>query len=85
MFSPNAGKYGPEKLRIRILFTQWKIKKNTFDVDISCKKCESKEFIETYPELSQKSEMFAGVLDMLCSKKRLMEIISILSNEIITL
>ena len=21
-FSPNAGKYGPEKLRIRILFTQ---------------------------------------------------------------
>ena len=22
VFSPNAGKYGPEKLRIRILFTQ---------------------------------------------------------------
>ena len=22
-FSPNAGKYGPEKLRIRTLFTQW--------------------------------------------------------------
>ena len=23
VFSPNAGKYGPEKLRIRTLFTQW--------------------------------------------------------------
>ena len=25
VFSPNAGKYGPEKLRIWTLFTQWKI------------------------------------------------------------
>ena len=25
VFSPNAGKYGPEKLRIRTLFTQWKV------------------------------------------------------------
>ena len=24
LFSPNAGKYGPEKLRVRTLFTQWK-------------------------------------------------------------
>ena len=24
-FSPNAGKYGPEKLRIWTLFTQWYI------------------------------------------------------------
>ena len=23
VFSPNTGKYGPEKLRIRTLFTQW--------------------------------------------------------------
>ena len=23
VFSPNAGKYGPEKHRIRTLFTQW--------------------------------------------------------------
>ena len=23
VFSPNAGKYGPEKLQIRTLFTQW--------------------------------------------------------------
>ena len=23
IFSPNSGKYGPEKLRIRTLFTQW--------------------------------------------------------------
>ena len=23
VFTPNAGKYGPEKLRIRTLFTQW--------------------------------------------------------------
>ena len=36
VISPNAGKYGPEKLPIRTLFTQWKclnsqfvIKKNT--------------------------------------------------------
>ena len=27
--SPNAGKYWPEKLRIRILFTQYKTLKNT--------------------------------------------------------
>ena len=29
VFSPNAGKYGPEKLRIRILFTQCVDTKNT--------------------------------------------------------
>ena len=31
VFSPNAAKYGPEKLRIWILFTQWKLQKGNSD------------------------------------------------------
>ena len=32
VFSPNAGKYGPEKLQIRTLFTQWYL---TFSLPLS--------------------------------------------------
>ena len=33
VFSPNAGKYGPEKLRRLILFTQWQKTVKTWDIN----------------------------------------------------
>ena len=34
VFSPNAGKHGPEKLQIRKPFTQWKV----FPITVNCSK-----------------------------------------------
>ena len=42
---PNAGKYGPEKLRIRTLFTQWKNPQKTLDSFAFTKETAGEKFI----------------------------------------
>ena len=50
IFSSNAGKYGPEKLRIRILLTKWKTSKQRNDSDVYSETSQTSKielFVET--------------------------------------
>ena len=80
VFSPNAGKYRPEKLRIWTLFTQWKTNVScSFIHKVSFKKTcsERKEFFLEKLSLLQGDKMFVGkIFAILNSRKILMWMIS---------